>query len=136
MLIGTSYSKCIKDIITGVKSEQDVLMIITKTDIKDFNSQSEFETIWSHYQWANPVWSDLHSSLKEPILKLSLKMLANGKIYQPRSNGAETFWYYTDSMGSGHWFSLVPDNWDHAPAPVQKAWNTFKTVANLTGENV
>lgn len=124
MKIGTSYSRCIVDIIEGKVKEDEVMVIITRTDF-DPNISEQWESIWLGYTDYRE-WS-AYKDREQEFLELTQRMYDNGQIHQPRKFGAFV------SRSREIWYDLVltSEVKDSNPA-VKKAWDQYKMLANLT----
>ena len=123
MKIGLSLSRCIRDIVEGHVSQQDVLALITRTDF-DPNVEQQWDDIWLGYNSMNPEWYGLdHDEVKAVVCDL----WNAGKIHQPRKFGAHPrrMPYY--------WLEVIlPDSeLDRNPA-VKEAWDHFQVLAGLS----
>jgi hypothetical protein len=123
MKIGTSYSRCMVDIIEGKVKEDEVMVIITRTDF-DPNISEQWESIWLGYTDYRE-WS-AYKDREQEFLELTQRMYNNGQIHQPRKFGAFV------SRSREIWYDLVltSEVKDSNPA-VKKAWDQYKMLANL-----
>ena len=132
MKIGLSYSRCIKDIVEGKVSIDDVLVIITRTDF-DPHHDEQWSDIWTGYVYgggSNPEWNTYeHDNAEHQALfrNVSIALYDSGKMHQPRKFGA---W---PGRRSEIWLEAVLPSSELEKNPAAKsAWDKFQTVAGLT----
>ena len=123
MKIGTSYSRCILDIIDGKVDEEDVMVIVTRTDFNPHDDK-QWLGIWLGYTTMRE-WSG-YVDREQEFHELTKRMYDNGQIHQPRQFGAYA------SRSREIWYDLILTNEvkDENPA-VKKAWEQYKMLANL-----
>jgi len=125
MKIGLSLSRCLADIYTGKVEENDVLVIIARTDF-DPNNDHHWDAIWDGYihgGLSNPEWADFKHEYVA-FRRMAIELYKDGKIHQPRQFGAHPprLPYY--------WLDCVVQPEDHNPAQ-QKAWNNYLLITDL-----
>ena len=125
MKIGLSLSRCLADIYTGKVEENDVLVIIARTDF-DPNNDHHWDAIWDGYihgGLSNPEWADFAGEYVA-FRRMAIELYKDGKIHQPRQFGAHPprLPYY--------WLDCVVQPEDHNPAQ-QKAWNNYLLITDL-----
>jgi hypothetical protein len=130
MKIGTSYSRCLLDIFEGRVNENEVMVIIARTDF-DPREDSQWKSIWKGYRsgggFSHPEWYALKDEDEAKIRKISVEMYEDGKIHQPRKFGG-----YPKRMQQ-YWYDLVlTDGVKDSNPAVKKAWDHYKMLANLT----
>jgi hypothetical protein len=87
MLIGTSFGGCLKSILKGEVSEDDILVIISRTQVnslenalriaeKYYNEGNSYATVSGNYDFTG---TDL-----EELKTLVARLYLGGKIHQPR----------------------------------------------------
>ena len=123
MKIGTSYSRCILDIVDGKVDEDEVMVIIARTDFDPFEEE-QWQSIWlgytNHREWSS------YSDREEEFRTLTQRLYEDGKIHQPRKFGA--YVQRTREI----WYDLILTNEVKDSNPtVKKAWEQYKTLANL-----
>ena len=126
MKIGLSLSRCMRDVYEGRVEENDVLVIIARTDV-DPHVDTHWSNIWEGYLYgglSNPEWAGLEDH-EEGMRKLLCEMYDDGKIHQPRQFGAHPVHmpYY--------WLDCAVQPEDHTPAQ-QKAWDKYKMITGLS----
>jgi len=137
MKIGLSYSRCIRDIVDGKISVDDVLVLITRTDFDPHNDE-QWQSIWIGYgggtenayqhnmfSQSNPEWAGYHD--EDRFRSVSIELYDSGKMHQPRKFGASPrrlpyCWLET----------VLPDSELDQNAIVKDAWDKFQMLAGLT----
>ena len=130
MLIGLSYSRCVKDIVDGVVNIDDVLIIISRTNF-DPRDDREWSGIWVGYHdpygLSNPEWAAYPDEDEEKFRKVSIELWEQGKFHQPRKFGAHP------SRRPEIWLEAVLPSSELERNPAAKtAWEHFQTLAGLT----
>lgn len=132
MLIGLSLARCIKDIVNLEVHEADVLCIISNTNFAWENSQT-FEDLWVRHSnknlFNNDSWFDLDKDLCQECIDF---LWHSGKIHQPRQfSNAPT--QLSDAIIKYHWLECILPQ-EHLTPSVKEAWEQYKFLAGLTGE--
>jgi hypothetical protein len=90
MKVGFSYSRCMVDIIEGRVKEDEILVIISRTDFNPHNA-NQWNSIWRGYtnvnSWSNDEWRDYRDREQE-FKELTIRLYDEGKLHQPRQFGA------------------------------------------------
>ena len=123
MKIGTSYSRCLVDIIEGKVYENEVLVIIARTDF-DPTVDEQWQSIWNGYTYMRE-WS-AYTDREEEFRELTIRLWEDGKIHQPRKFGA----YVQQTREIWYDLILTSEVRDSNPT-VKKAWDQYKMLANL-----
>jgi hypothetical protein len=132
--IGLSYSRCVRDIVDGTVDIRDVLVIITRTDFDPRNDE-QWKGIWSGYgggqtlgsPWSNPEWNGYGDEREADFRSISIDLLEQGKLHQPRQFGARP------ARRSEIWLEAVLPSSELESNPAAKsAWDQFQTIAGLT----
>lgn len=128
MKIGMSFSNCIAGIIDGEVNFDEVLVIISSTNIDPTNDE-QWAPVWDGYvhgmSGSRAVWRHLHDREAE-VRELAVRLYKAGRIHQPRQFGARP------PEGGTVWMEVV-----HCPmgvdsnSTVQQAWDHYQTVAGL-----
>ena len=131
MRIGLSYSRCVRDIVDEQVSINDVLIIIARTNFDPLNDE-QWRNIWLGYRqrsgWSNPEWADYTDEDEERVRSVSIDLLEQGKLFQPRQVGAHP------RRLPYHWLETVLPNTELDRNPtVKAAWDQFQTLAGLCG---
>ena len=126
MKVGLSLSRCMRDIYTGKVDEEDVLVIVARTDF-DPHNDNYWDAIWDGYTLgglSNPEWADFADEYDD-FRRMAVRMYDNGKIHQPRQFKAHPprLPYY--------WLECVVPEEEHNPAQ-QKAWDNYKMITGLS----
>ena len=126
MKIGLSLSRCMRDIYKGTVDEQEVLVIIARTDF-DPHNDNHWTNIWDGYTLgglSNPEWADFADEYDD-FRRMAIRLYDGGKIHQPRQFKAHPPrmpYYWLDCM--------VPPN-EMTPAQ-QKAWDNYQLITGLS----
>ena len=126
MKIGSSLSRCVKDIYEGVVDINDVLVIITRTDF-DPENDDHWYSLWNGYggggrlgsMYSNPEWSSIPAKDEQVLRDIVLSLYDAGKIHPQR---LAHYWY--DAI-------LTEDVVDSNPA-AKKAWDNYRMIAGLS----
>lgn len=134
MRIGSSLSRCVRDIYEGKVNIYDVLVIVARTDF-DPDNDAQWSSIWRGYAGGNgrgglysaPEWSSIPAEDEQAVRDICIDLKRSGKLHQPRQFGAhpqrlEHYWY--DAI-------LSNDVVDSNPA-AKKAWDNYKMIAGLS----
>lgn len=134
MKIGSSLSRCVKDIYEGIVDIDNVLVIVARTDF-DPENDAHWTSIWEGYAGGNskgslysqPEWSSIPVEDEQKVRDICVKLKRWGKLHQPRQYGAHPqrlahYWY--DAI-------LTEDVVDSNPA-AKKAWDNYKMIAGLS----
>ena len=135
MLIGNSFGGCLQSIMNGEVSEDEVLVIITRTDapttvlldrvVKQYHSMGNFGA-------RNSDQYELGSWALEDIQDLACRLFNAGKIHQPRSFGTESNFIHPGlAETSGCWVEVHPMSGNQTPAVVD-AYEKYKMLDALT----
>ena len=125
MKVGLSLSRCMRDIFNGTVDEQDVLVIVARTDF-DPHNDNHWNNIWDGYTlggMSHPEWADFIDDYDD-FRRMAIRLYDGGKIHQPRQFKAHPprLPYY--------WLDTVVSPEDHNPAQ-QKAWDNYKLITEL-----
>ena len=136
MKIGLSYSRCVRDIVDGKVSIDDVLILITRTDF-DPRDDDQWSGIWIGYGGgtpiasrgffghSNPEWAGYAD--EDQFRSVSIELWESGKLHQPRKFGAHP------QHRPEIWLEAVLPNSELENNPAAKlAWEKFQTIASLS----
>jgi hypothetical protein len=129
MKLGTSYSRCLRDIVNGVVQFDDVMIIIARTDF-DPENDTQWQSIWHGYAndaylWGNSAWYE-YNEREQEFRDMSIKLKKAGKLHQPRQFGA------FPSRLNEYWYDLVLTSDTLAQNPAaKKAFENYKLIAGL-----
>jgi len=131
MKVGLSYSRCILDIVEGRVSEDEVLVIVTRTDF-DPTDNGQWKEIWGHYTFSEWHGYDYSNKDHEDLFRnTTLSLYNKGKLHQPRKFGAYPH------RRSEYWLETVlPSEELEKNTAAKKAWNHFQVLAGLTNVNL
>ena len=126
MKIGLSLSRCMRDIFNGTVDEEDVLVIVARTDF-DPHNDDHWTQIWDGYTLgglSNPEWADFVDDYDD-FRRMAVRLYDRGKIHQPRQFKAHPprMPYY--------WLDCIVSPEEHNPAQ-QKAWDNYKMITGLS----
>ena len=133
MYIGTSLGGCLRSILDGEVTEDQVLTIITRTHCESYDSLVNVVKLYyaegNNYA-RNPQRYDLTKFDFETVLDLASRLYNSGRIHQPR--------LYSDSdylpiafAFQELWLQIVPTNTNSSPA-VMDAYEKYKMLDSLT----
>jgi hypothetical protein len=134
MKVGTSLSRCVKDIYEGVVDIDNVLVIVARTDF-DPADNKQWTSIWEGYAggnavgsiWSNPEWSNIPAEDEQAVRDICISLKNEGKLHQPRQFGARP------QRMAQYWYDMIltEDVVDSTPA-AKKAWDNYKMIAGLS----
>ena len=134
MYIGTSLGRCLRSILMDEVSEDDVLLLITRTQSKDYES---FLTIVKQYyedgNWSSHRPEDYDLAVKpwEEVEALANRLYKSGKIHQPRNFALLGSQFIHPGLSDDVWVEVSPKNRNTTPAVVQ-AYEQYKLLDSLT----
>ena len=128
MKVGLSFSRCLRDIIEGKVEYDNVLVIVSRTNL-DPHNDNHWNSIWEGYTtggYSHPEWKD-HKDKNDEFRKLAVRLYDCGKLHQPRQfklgNPVRLPYYWLDLV--------VPvDDLEELPA-VKAIWEQYQIVAGL-----
>lgn len=126
MKIGLSLSRCLRDIYLGTVEENEVLVIIARTDF-DPRNDNHWDNIWDGYTrggLSNPEWADFKDEYVA-FRRMVIELYDDGKIHQPRQFGAHPV------RKPYHWLECFVPEKEHN-ASQQKAWENYKLITGLS----
>ena len=125
MKIGLSLSRCMRDVYTGKVDEQDVLVIVARTNFDPHNDK-QWKNIWEGYIYggvSKPEWTDFKDE-HDDFRRMAIRLYDNGKIHQPRQFGSHP------RPISYYWLDCVVSPDEMNPAQ-QKAWDNYQLITDL-----
>ncbi len=135
MLIGTSFGGCLKSILKGEVSEDDVLVIISRTGAKDLEGLLNIAERYYHegntYATRPSNYSFTDDINLEDIKALAARLYLQGKIHQPRNFGHDTGFIHGDMSRMALWMEVSPIGLNKNPAVIE-AYEKYKMLDNLT----
>ena len=135
MYIGTSLGGCLLSLMNGEVSEDDVMVIITRTACPDYekfiNVVRAYHAQGNPYA-RNPERYELDDYSIEDLVELADRLWFSGKIHQPRNYVSMGMGYeHTFRNGDQLWFQVVPTIENSTPAVVD-AYEKYKMLDVLT----
>jgi hypothetical protein len=134
-LIGLSLGGCLRSIISGEVSEDDVMFIVTRTNCPDFD---KYIKVVEHYHSQGNLYArnseryELSAFPLEQVTDLAIRLYQQGKIHQPRAfTDNHSNYTHPVGYGDGLWMEVVPSNSNTTPAVVA-AYNHYKMLDSLT----
>lgn len=134
MLIGTSLGGCLNSLLKGEVSEDDVLVIITRTSAPDFSAL--VNVVKSYYRQGNryatkPNHYEFDQEIRlDQVLDLVYRLYHAGKIHQPRNFGHEGF-VHAEMTRDALWMEVSPIGLNKHPAVIE-AYEKYKVIDQLT----
>lgn len=135
MLIGTSFGGCLKSILAGEVSEDDVLIIIARTQAHDldavinlaeryYREGNNYATIKSNY--------DFDENIKlEEVKNLAARLFLAGKLHQPRMYEHGSGFIHPGMSRDALWLEVSPIGLNKNPV-VLEAYEKYKVLDALT----
>lgn len=121
MKVGFSFGRCIRDIVNGDVSYDDVAFIISGTALRD----------------ADAIEHCIYAYLSEPsyllgldrdkCVKIGLQLYEEGKVFQPRLQNIQAFRIPEQSV----WADLFPTSVANSES-AKKAWEQYRFMIHMT----
>lgn len=124
MKIGFSLGRCIRDIVTGKVSEDDVAFIIAATNIREIE---QLASVISDYMYRREYLDGLD---EEECQRVAQSLWDSNKLIQPRREGIHRHKQPSNSI----WVDMFPTELSENKA-VKKAWENYRFMIHMT-ENV
>lgn len=135
MLIGTSFGGCLKSILRGEVSEDDVLMIICRTQAPDleavvdlaaryYHDGNRYASVPSNYTFEETINLD-------DVKALAARLYLAGKLHQPRLYEQGSGFIHPDMSRAALWMEVNPIGINDNPAVIE-AYEKYKILDNLT----
>lgn len=134
MHVGTSLGKCLRSILLGEVSEDDVLLIITRTmssDLEQFITVVRQYYNEGNYTSRYPYDYDLSVKPWEEVEALAKRLYTGGKIHQPRNFVSLGNQFIHPDLHHDIWVDVSPKNRNTTPAVVE-AYEKYKMLDALT----
>jgi hypothetical protein len=122
--IGTSLGRCLRSILSGEVSSDQVFLISTGT-MAAFK-EDYLSVVKQYYQDRYYDDYDLTPWSWEEVEKLALELWYSGKIHQPRNFGGRPLF----TTGFELWFEIIPPHLLEEPA-AKDLWEKLKVIARL-----
>ena len=134
MYVGTSLGKCLRSILMDEVSEQDVLLIITRT--RSGNLEKFLGVVKTYYEEGNFTARDAQAydlAVKpwNEVEELATKLYNHGKIHQPRNFSSLGSQFIHPDLSNDIWVEVSPKSRNTTPAVVQ-AYEQYKLLDSLT----
>lgn len=124
MKIGFSLGRCIRDIVRGKISEDEVAFIITATCIHDIQ---QLTPVINDYMFREEY---LYGLDEEKCQQVALSLWNNNKLIQPRREGMHRHKQPANSI----WVDMFPTELSENEA-VKKSWDAYRFMLHMT-ENI
>lgn len=124
MKIGFSLGRCVRDIVRGDVSIDDVAFIIAATNIHD---EEQLSRVIENYLYEPTYLSGLD---EEQCQAVALELWTTNRILQPRRQGMGRHQQPENSIWVDMFPTAMSDN-----AAVKQAWNNYRVMLNMV-ENV
>jgi hypothetical protein len=124
MKIGFSYGRCIRDIVNGEVSIDDVAFIIAATAIRE---EEQLARVVNEY---TTRWDYLAGLDEEKCHAVALQLWQEGKVLQPRLQGLHRHKQPEDAV----WVDIYATSTSNNES-VKKAWDAYRFMLHMT-ENV
>ena len=121
--IGTSLGRCLRSILLGEVSSEQVFLISTGT--KSETKEQYLGIVKQYYQYGFGDY-DITQWSWEEVEKLALELWYSGKIHQPRNFGAGPLF----PTGFELWIEIIPPHLLEEPA-AKDLWEKLKVIARL-----
>lgn len=134
MKVGSSLSRCVRDIYEGTVDIYDVLVIVARTDF-DPEEDKHWDSIWQGYagggaakgMWSAPEWSSIPAEDESKVRDICVQLKKMGKLHQPRQYGAHP------QRLNHYWYDVVlSDDVVQSNPAAKKAWDNYKMIAGLS----
>ncbi len=122
--IGTSLGRCLRSILKGEVSSDEVFLISTGT--RSTTKEQYLVIVEQYYQERFGDYDITQWSWNE-VAELAIELWDNGKIHQPRNFGANPLFPTTSSE---IWFEIIPPQILKEPA-AKDLWEKLKVIARL-----
>ena len=134
MYIGTSLGRCLRSILSSEVSEDDVLLIITRTMTPDL--EAFIEVVRQYYDDGNyssyqPQDYDLSVKSWEEVEALATLLYTSGKIHQPRNFATLGSQFIHPDLSNDLWVEVSPKSRSTTPMVVE-AYEKYKMLDALT----
>jgi hypothetical protein len=134
MYVGTSLGKCLRSVLLGEVSEDDILLIITRTmspNLEGFLVVVKQYYDEGNYTSHNPYEYDLSVKTWEEVEALATRLYTGGKIHQPRNFVSLGNQFIHPGLSTDNWVEVSPKSRNTSPAVVQ-AYEQYKMLDTLT----
>jgi hypothetical protein len=132
--VGTSLSRCVRDIYEGTVDIHAVLVIVARTDF-DPENDTHWNSIWRGYSGGGargglhsaPEWSSIPAEDEQRVRGICVNLKKSGKLHQPRQFGAHP------QRLNEYWYDVVlSSNVLQSNPAAKEAWENYKLIAGLS----
>jgi hypothetical protein len=136
MLIGNSLGGCLQSLMRGEVSEDEVLMLITRTmapDLARLMKVVEMYHSQGNFSASRPDQYEMAEFSLDDVQSLATRLYQDGKIHQPRNFGTYGggFIHAGLAQGDGCWVEVSPLGINSNPIVVD-AYEKYKILDSLT----
>ena len=134
MYVGTSLGRCLRSILLGEVSEDNVLLIITRTmtpDLEEFIVVVRQYHDEGNYSSFTPHEYDLSAKPWEEVEALAKRLYTTGKIHQPRNFASLGSQFIHPELSNDTWVEVSPKNRNSTPSVIE-AYEKYKILDALT----
>jgi hypothetical protein len=134
--IGLSLGGCLRSLMVGEVSEDDVMFIVTRTYAPTFDNYihvvEQYHAQGNSYS-RNPEKYELNDYPLEQVTDLATRLWNSGKIHQPRVVVGDGYGSYRHPVDYGDdlWMEVAPSNRNTNTAVVE-AYEKYKMLDSLT----
>jgi hypothetical protein len=121
--IGTSLGRCLRSILLGEVSEDQVFLIVTGTRS---HTEKEYLEVIKQYYYERYGKYDISQWTHEEVKELATRLWNNGKIHQPRNFNNNPFFLSGDQL----WIEIFPPHLLQKPA-AKDLWDKLTVIARL-----
>ncbi len=135
MLIGTSLGGCLQSIMQGEVSEEEVLLVITRTMSISHDALMKIVEMYhadGNFAASHPGRYEIGDFPLDKVKELATRLYENGKIHQPRNFGVRGVYIHPGLANTpGVWTEVNPMNSNSNPA-VLDAYDKYRMLDALT----
>jgi len=129
MLVGLSYSRCVKDIVLEKVDPDDVLVIVTRTMFDPTNDE-HWNAIWDGYI-SSYIWADQINN-ETKFKDVTIELYHQGKLHQPRMFYKQPYGIKNNFHKMNHWLETVyPKEVHQENAALKQAWERYQILSGL-----
>ena len=134
MKVGTSLSRCVRDIYEDTVHIDEILVIVARTDF-DPEDDAHWQSVWKGYAGGNgagslysqPEWADIPAEDEAKVRAICINLKKRGKLHQPRQFGSHP------PRMNHYWYDVIlTDNVVQSNPAAKKAWDNYKMIAGLS----
>lgn len=134
MKVGTSLSRCVKDIYEDTVHIDEVLVVIARTDF-DPEDDKQWTSLWKGYAGGNsvgslysqPEWASIPAEDEAKVRAICIRLKNRGKLHQPRQFGSHP------PRMNHYWYDVIlTENVVQSNPAAKKAWDNYKMIAGLS----